>query len=200
MKSITTLFQKITLITTLLATPLLANASGFSIDLLDGIDQDDNSEAVVRGSGCQDHAVWLQDSRKNSKNLTVQFYNFMTAEKKLSRKSCVIALPVQVPAGYKLTVMGAKISGASYLPGKSRGKISAEIFAAGKRGPRKTFNLRSNNDGREFIKFKKFDVSSCGVDTTLRINTSVLKRSRSKYSNSFVGIDSLKLKYKLTKC
>lgn len=200
MKSIASLFSKVTLITTLFMSPLIAQANGFSIDLLDGLDDAGESEAVVRGSGCQEHAVWLQDERKNSKKLTVQFYNFMTEEKRLSRKNCVIALPVSVPSGYKLTVISAKVSGASYMPGSSRGKISAEIFAAGEIGPRKTFNLRSSNDGREFINFKKFDVSACGVDTTLRINTSVLKRSRSKYSNAFVGIDSLNLKYKLTKC
>jgi hypothetical protein len=120
MKTIAALLSKATLITTLFVSPILAQANGFSIDLLDGMDDDIETEAVVRGSGCKDHALWLQDGRKNSKKLTVQFYDYMTAEKKLSRKNCVIALPISVPSGYKLTVMGAKVSGASYMPGKSR--------------------------------------------------------------------------------
>lgn len=200
MKTIATLLSKVTLITSLFMSPLLVQANDFSIDLLDGYGDFDESEAVIAGSGCQDNAVWLQDGRRNLKNLTIQFYDFMTEEKKLSRKNCAIALPVSVPRGYKLTVVEAKVSGASYMTGSTRGKISAEIFAAGERGPRKTFNLNKYNDGRELIEFPSFDVSECGVDTTLRINTSVLKRSHSSYNRSFVGIDSLNLKYKLTKC
>lgn len=121
-----------------------------------------------------------------------------TNGKRIDRKSCNIAIPIQVPSGYQLAVQPAL---SAFIDARQQGTVTIQIetFLAGTKSSaikRQFKNTSSQYDlGNEFI-LGKAVWSACGQATNLRINTSVL----SVGSSTITNIDPIGLKYYLRRC
>jgi Domain of unknown function (DUF4360) len=145
-------------------------------------------EPTYFGSGCPEGSieVIIPDFGEERTTVTVLFENY-TAQTNGSvvrdRKSCNMALPVQVAPGLSVGIFKVDYRGYAYVPTLhgSSGEFNAEYFFAGLRGPRKSRTFGMGTAGLFFESDAVGAVawSECGGTTNFRINTSLLASKRS---------------------
>jgi len=161
-------------------------------------------EPVYFGSGCPDDSVeivWATDGQ----TVSVLFSEYIAetaSDKKRDRKSCNLAVPVDVKQGISIGIFKMDYRGNAYVPRsgrRSKAKFSTEYFFAGMRGPRavREFNTGFDND---FTISHRLQVgaivwSPCGASTNFRINTSLIaQKSRSNDEDVSIAMDSTEMK------
>lgn len=112
----------------------------------------------------------------------------------LDRKSCALAIPVTIPAGYSLSLIPAGIKGFVSLPAGGEGEVNVESFFAGAQGPRLTKTFQGPLEKDFSLTFPDSEESStyspCGGTTNLRVNTSVLVKASEGGQNAVIIIDN----------
>ncbi len=149
---------------------------------------------IIRGPGCESASAEINPQNKSIK---INFKNFKavagkTTKSLLARKSCLVAIPVQVDKGTQVAIIHPKVLAQIELNKKSKGHVSVESFLAGSKGTKAEQNLIgpidksilvTNNDSTEW--------TQCGVSTNLRLNISVVAQASDFNQSAQVGIDSL---------
>lgn len=139
-------------------------------------------EIIYGGNGCPQGSVVIEGNpESNSLNLIFDQYTVAAGlgEGKLARKSCSLALPISVPKGLQIGILAAEFKGFASLPEKATGRITTEYFSAGAEGIVRTEEYvgalgeeisisHSPHEGGAIV------WTPCGVDTNLRMNSSVL--------------------------
>lgn len=114
--------------------------------------------------------------------------------KAFDRKSCNLAIPVRVPNGYSISVFQVDYRGFTALPAGGRAQFNVEYFFAGSRGPRqtKTFYGPQNQSYAltDQLQAEALVWTPCGADTNLRVNTSMMVNSNSRYDQAMSTVDS----------
>ena len=148
------------------------------------------------GSGCPAGSASVTLS-PDEKQLSILFDDYIAeagGRKRISRKSCNIAIPVHVPQGFSVSVIDVDYRGYVSVPRGGMGRFSAEYFFAGQRGLKfkKTFRggfdddfLLGNNLGVAALVW-----SRCGADVNLRVNTSMMVRSNRRKQEALGMVDS----------
>lgn len=149
------------------------------------------------GSGCPASSASVTLSPDQS-TLSILFDQYVTeagpsSGKTIDRKSCNIAIPVQIPQGYSVSVFKVDYRGFTALPRASRAQFQVEYFFAGSRGPitRRTFQGPIENDyliANELVA-EALVWSPCGASTNLRANTSMFL-SNSTSRDAMATVDS----------
>jgi hypothetical protein len=150
------------------------------------------------GNGCPNGTASAALS-PDQKSLSIIFDQFLTeagpaSRRTLDRKSCNIAIPVFVPNGYSISIIGVDYRGFVSLPQGATAQISAEYFFAGMQGPRFTEAFRGRQD-RDYLFTNKLALeamvwSPCGADVNMRVNASIMLRNSSRYSDAIATVDS----------
>ena len=116
----------------------------------------------------------------------------------VDRKSCNIAIPVQVPQGYSVSVFTVDYRGFNFLPYGARSALNAEYFFAGQPGPRTVRyfygSLNSDYLFRNTLTNEQIVWSPCGASTNLRVNASMMVQTNSSRQQSFATVDSADIK------
>ncbi len=146
------------------------------------------------GNGCPAGSASVTLS-PDAKSLSIIFDSFLAqagGRKTIDRKSCNLAIPVHVPQGFSVSIIDVDYRGFVSLPRGSFARVQSEYFFAGQTGPilKKTF---FGGLERDFLLSAKLGISSivwskCGQDVNLRVNTSLLLRSRKE---ALAAIDSI---------
>ena len=150
------------------------------------------------GNGCPagSASATLSPDRKA---LSIIFDEFMveaggSTRRRVSRKSCNIAIPVHVPQGLSVSIIAVDYRGFNSLPRRASAKFSAEYFFAGRRGPKyqKTFRGPMDDD---YTITNKLAVSAiswsrCGEDVNLRVNSSMMVRNSNRRTEALSTVDS----------
>jgi hypothetical protein len=93
------------------------------------------------------------------------------------RKSCNVAIPVNVPGGFSVSIIGVDYRGFNQLPAGATSQFNVEYFFAGSRGPvfRRDFRgpLAADYLIHNDIVATAMVWSPCGAPVTLRTNTSI---------------------------
>jgi hypothetical protein len=93
------------------------------------------------------------------------------------RKSCNVAIPVNVPQGISVSIINVDYRGFNALPVGGRSTFSVEYFFAGGRGPvfNRTFNGSLTDDYliQNQLVGQAIVWSACGADVNLRTNSSM---------------------------
>ena len=136
------------------------------------------------GNGCP-HGTASVTLSPDKKSLSIIFDEFLvetSRRKKIARKSCNIAIPVHVPQGFSVSIIEADFRGYISLPRGAEARFSSEYFFAGQRGPRFTKRFRGEFDDEYLIGntvgMEALVWSKCGADVNLRVNSSMMVRSR----------------------
>lgn len=155
-------------------------------------------EPAVAGSGCPSGTVSTVLS-PDQKQLSILFDEYIVEAgsngKKLSRKSCNIAIPVHVPQGFSVSIFKVDYRGYAYVPRRGMGSFKVEYFFAGQRGPRLAKSFRGGFDD-EFTFTNKLAAyalvwSKCGADVNLRVNSSMLLKTNNNYDDAMASVDSV---------
>lgn len=133
------------------------------------------------GSGCPSGSVSAILS-PDGKSLSMLFDEYSvsaggTTGRAFDRKACNVAIPVHVPNGYSIAVVGVDYRGYNHLPSRAASQFNVEYFFAGGRGPafRRTFNGALDSDYfiNNQLAVETLVWSPCGADVNLRTNSSM---------------------------
>lgn len=123
--------------------------------------------------------------------------------RQLDRKSCNLAIPVNVPQGYSISIIQTDFRGYTNIPRGGEARLSASYFFAGSRGPTLTTVFkpkpgRSQLD-EEYIVSDNLVAealiwSRCGEDVILRVNSSMLAKSNLRNDETLATVDSVDVK------
>lgn len=153
----------------LAATPTLAqDTATFGDPAFGGTGCPDGTAKVIKGLSVQ-AAVYLFDE-----------YAIGDNGRAMDRKTCGIAIPVDVPSGMQVAVRNVALSGVADLPAGVDGTLSVELFTAGTQGEQNDIDLPTANK-TPFVRFittpdDQLQWSACGEDINLRVNTSLRSR------------------------
>lgn len=151
------------------------------------------------GNGCPAGSASVVIS-PDQQSLSVLFDSFIaeagnTTGRRVDRKSCNLAIPVSVPQGYSLTVIGIDYRGFNAVPsGGASNRFDVEYFWAGSRGPRfsKQFRgpLTDTYEIRHDLIASANVWSACGADVILRVNSSATATSNARMDQTMMTVDS----------
>ena len=149
------------------------------------------------GTGCPAGSASVALS-PDSKAISILFDQYVVeagGATAFGRKNCNIAVPVHVPQGYSVSVFAIDYRGFIGLPYGGRATLNVDYFLAGQgrgvhtsksfSGPASTDYIKSDNLGLEAIVW-----SSCGADTILRANTTLLVNSNGRREQAMATVDS----------
>lgn len=156
-------------------------------------------EPSYNGSGCPRGSASAALSPDFSA-LTILFDSYAAAaggatRKSMDRKTCNIAVPVNVPQGKSVTLFTIDYRGFNSIPRGAYATFNAEYFFAGASGP--AFEKRW--DGREEDSYilrnelaaEALVWSSCGDSVILRANTAIMARTNRNNEDVYTAVDTI---------
>ncbi len=131
------------------------------------------------GSACPNGSV-SASLNKNNATLHINFNQYVVEvhgrNQHSLRKTCDIALPIQVPKGVSVSLVSANYNGKVSLPAGSHARFMNAYSFSGRRGSRFKTDLHGPNSNgysfRDSLSSFASVWSACGKNTTLRITTS----------------------------
>ena len=153
------------------------------------------------GNGCPAGTASATLSPDNTA-LSLIFDQFIVeaggANRTLERKSCSVAIPVHIPQGFSVSVVGVDYRGYVSLPSAASARMTAEYFLAGSQGPRfdKMFLGKTDTDYtfHNDIGVQAIVWSACGADTILRVNAAMLVKTNRLNDQATATVDSADFK------
>jgi hypothetical protein len=117
-----------------------------------------------------------------------------TSGNTIDRKSCNISVPVNVPAGYSVSIFKIDYRGYNALPWGALSQFNVEYFFAGSQGPRleRRFEGPLNSDFllTNSVQATAVSWSACGESVNLRANTSLMVQTNNSYEQAMSTLDS----------
>jgi hypothetical protein len=117
-------------------------------------------------------------------SLTVKFSQYQVAAggssgKSFDRKACGLSIPVSVPKGYAVAVVGVDFAGYTNLPAGATASFKLEEFIPGGQGPVFSRDIKGPKKGRFTASSDDAATtwSACGASVIMRTNTSLLVRA-----------------------
>ncbi|MFN3453856.1 MAG: DUF4360 domain-containing protein [Pseudobdellovibrio sp.] len=157
-------------------------------------------EAAYGGNGCPAGSASVSTTA-DGKTMSVLFDSFAAEAgdvtgRRIDRKSCNIRIPIQVPNGYSVALIGVDYRGFNAIPGNGAyNTFRAEYFYAGSRGPvfqqqfrgpqADAFSIRNNLIATNLI------WSECSKDVIFSINAAATAMSNSRMEQTMMIVDSV---------
>ncbi|MFN7903886.1 MAG: DUF4360 domain-containing protein [Pseudobdellovibrionaceae bacterium] len=150
------------------------------------------------GTGCPAGTASLNLSPSETE-LSILFDSFVAEAGgftgvRVSRKSCNLSIPVEVPQGYSVAVIRVDYRGYNLVPSGGRNQIAAEYFWAGSQGPRLAQSfVGPRNDDYMFTNNLIAQTTvwtPCGASVNMRVNASVTSQTNSRMDQSMMTVDS----------
>lgn len=158
------------------------------------------------GTGCPAGSAAVVLST-DAKALSILFDEFVAEAggitgRRLSRKTCNIAVPVHVPHGYSVSIFQIDYRGFQSLPYGAYSRFNVEYFFAGAQGPIYEREFQGYYLGdyliHNVLEASTVTWSSCGEQVILRANTGMMVRTNSRYDDALSTVDSADLQAGLT--
>ncbi|MBD2342842.1 DUF4360 domain-containing protein [Anabaena subtropica] len=130
--------------------------------------------AEYGGNGCPDGSASVSVS-PDGQELSILFDQFMALGNKPaeSRKNCNLSIPIKVPQGFQISLYDADYRG--YVAPATTGRLRAEYFFAGQRGPvfSRTFRGETDYNVRDKLATVANVWSRCGDSLNMRVNAAM---------------------------
>lgn len=127
------------------------------------------------GTGCPAGTVAVHENPNGPERLLLlsNFKAQASSSMRLDRKTCSIAIPIKVPAGYSVALEGIVVGSQRTARG-ARTALSQEFFIAGSIGQKLTKNFTPGSSTRFRQPSPALQWTPCGSDSILRANLSLL--------------------------
>ena len=145
------------------------------------------------GSGCPDGTAQVIRGFSNQAAIYIlDAYKVGDNGRAIDRKTCAVAIPVDVPDGVSVAIRNVAIRGAAKLPDGLDATVSVEAFTASTHGEINEVPLSGAMDSG-YLRFvtipdDKLQWSDCGADTNLRVNTSLRTRGNKEAAVSLTAL------------
>ena len=133
------------------------------------------------GSGCPDGTgIAIRGFSSQAAAYVFDAYKVGDNGRALDRKTCAVAIPIDVPEGVSVAVRHVGLRGQASLPDGLNATVSVEAFTAGETGDVNEIALTGAMDSG-YLRFvtvpdDQLKWSDCGTDINLRVNTSIRTR------------------------
>jgi hypothetical protein len=149
------------------------------------------------GTGCPQGSASVTLS-PDQKSLSILFDSFVaeagSTGVRLGRKNCNIAIPVHIPQGYSVSIIGVDYRGYVAVPRGGNARLNTEYFFAGQMGPRfqESFPGGYNDDYTISHSLEATGLvwSACGTSVNLRVNTAMTVQSNARLDATMATVDS----------
>ena len=151
------------------------------------------------GNGCPSGTASISLT-EDGKTMSVLFDQFKaeagnTTGRRVDRSSCNLRIPVQVPQGYSMALIGIDYRGFNAVPvGGAYTEFNAEYFYAGARGPRFSRRFQGPQSGEYLINNQLVATnlvwSPCGREVIFGINASATAMAPSSMQQTMMVVDS----------
>lgn len=154
------------------------------------------------GSGCPQGTASATLSPDGT-SLSVLFDQFVVEAggatmKRVDYKSCNLAIPVNIPQGYSVSIFQVDYRGFNALPIGARSQLTNDYFFQTTSGPSRTIRLAksfmgpNNNDYQttDGIMVNALVWTPCGDQATLRINSNMRVFANSRMEQAMSTVDS----------
>lgn len=165
-----------------------------------------SAEAQIRlgqpsygGNGCPAGTASVSVTDDGS-TMSVLFDSFKaeagnTTGRRIDRSSCNLRVPIQVPQGYSVALIGVDYRGFNAVPGNGAyTEFNAEYFYAGARGPRFTKRFVGPMSDSYLINNKLIATnmvwSPCGQEVIFSINAAATAMANSQMQQTMMIVDS----------
>lgn len=158
-------------------------------------------EVGYGGTGCPSFpipsaTVILSEDKRSLSILFDQYVAQTFMERTRVRKSCNVAVSLAIPGGFTVTLLRIDYRGYADIPPQGYGRLRAEYFFAGEKGP---VYLRDFYPGTEDYFFRNYTGgarwSPCGEDVIARANTSVLvEKGYESPDEAYLSVDTADLR------
>lgn len=152
------------------------------------------------GSGCPAGSASITLTG-DGQTMSVLFDSFAaeagdTTGRRIDRKSCNLRVPVRVPQGYSVALIGVDYRGFNAVPGNGAyNDFRAEYFYAGSRGPVFTKRFRGPVADSYHITnnliASNLIWSECGKEVIFSINASATSMSNAQMQQTMMIVDSI---------
>ncbi|MEH1795542.1 DUF4360 domain-containing protein [Nostoc sp.] len=130
--------------------------------------------AEYGGNGCPEGSASVSVS-PDGQELSILFDKFIAVGNKAEerRKSCNLSIPIKIPQGFQISLYDADYRG--YVAPATTGRLRAEYFFAGQRGPvfSRTFKGESDYNVRDQLVTVANVWSRCGDSVNMRVNAAM---------------------------
>ncbi|MBW4676046.1 MAG: DUF4360 domain-containing protein [Desmonostoc geniculatum HA4340-LM1] len=130
--------------------------------------------AEYGGNGCPDGSASVSVS-PDGQELSILFDQFIAVGNKSAerRKSCNMSIPIKVPQGFQISLYDADYRG--YVAPSTTGRLRAEYFFAGQRGPvfSRVFKGETDYNVRDQLLTVADVWSRCGDSVNMRVNAAM---------------------------
>ncbi|MEH2191486.1 MAG: DUF4360 domain-containing protein [Nostoc sp.] len=130
--------------------------------------------AEYGGNGCPEGSASVSVS-PDGQELSILFDKFIAVGNKAEerRKNCNLSIPIKVPQGFQISLYDADYRG--YIAPETTGRLRAEYFFAGQRGPvfSRTFNGERDYNVRDQLVTVADVWSRCGDSVNMRVNAAM---------------------------
>lgn len=137
-------------------------------------------KAGYGGPGCPGGSASVAAT---STNISIRFDRYQVAAggstgKSFDRKACSMSIPITVPAGKSVAIVGLNFAGYTKLPTGATADFRVEQFLVGGKGPVFTRSVKGPKTGKFTASSDTaLSWSACGGGTTFRVNTSLIVRT-----------------------
>ncbi|MFN6464786.1 MAG: DUF4360 domain-containing protein [Nostoc sp. DedVER02] len=135
--------------------------------------------AEYGGNGCPEGSASVSVS-PDGQELSILFDKFIAVGNKAEerRKNCNLSIPIKVPQGFQISLYDADYRG--YVAPDTTGRLRAEYFFAGQRGPvfSRTFNGERDYNVRDQLVTVADVWSRCGDSVNMRVNAAMTASGR----------------------
>lgn len=157
-------------------------------------------EPAYGGNGCPAGSASITVTG-DGQTMSVLFDSFAaeagdTTGRRVDRKSCNLRVPVRVPNGYSVALIGVDYRGFNAIPGAGAyNQFRAEYFYAGSRGP--VFNKRFVGPQADSFHITNKLIatnliwSACSKEVIFSINASATSMSNSRMEQTMMIVDSI---------
>ena len=145
------------------------------------------------GTGCPDGTAQVIRGFSNQAAIYIlDAYKVGDGGRAVDRKTCAVAIPVDVPDGVSVAMRSVAIRGNAKLPEGLDATVSVEAFTASSQGEINEVPLNGamNSGYLRFVTIPddKLQWSDCGADTNLRVNTSLRTRGDKEAAVSLTAL------------
>lgn len=169
----------------------------------------DASTIQLAGTGCkstQPNKVEFNFS-ENILEVTPQSYFASagrTSNKRLVRKSCVLAAPFKGVAGKRVVISMIDVAGKVSVNPGATAKFSFEGFTTGTTGTKKSTAIDNTTSkdiiGKVLVREGGIFKSACGKGSNLRVNTSLYLKNTDRNEDAHAEVDKIKIYLALESC
>lgn len=166
------MFNKMTIVLAVQLSALVAEAQTIEI-----------GEVQSAGSGCPANTVSVHENPNGPERLLLlsemKAQSGRSTGKRFDRKSCMIAIPIRVPAGYSVALEGIVV-GSQRTSRSGQSTLNQEFFYAGATGLRVSHQFRPGSASSFRQTSPALEWTPCGSDSILRANLSLFTQNSAK--------------------